>query len=101
MPRPKIHPSQALKQWAYRMRVKQRQQALEDAAARIHACLIHTPHAGHDPIETLHNLAQYLELGKTLPQTTRHLLDSIRNQLAQQNTLIADLTQIIQEDNQQ
>lgn len=101
MPRPRIHPTQALKQWAYRQRIKARIQALEDAAARIHASLIHHPLAGHDPIETLQNLADYLATGKALPQTTRSLLDSIRHQLAQQNALIADIQAQINQEEQQ
>lgn len=101
MPRERIHPTQALKQWAYRQRVKARIQALEDAAARIHATLQHHPLAGHDPLETLQNLAHYLATGKALPQTTRALLDSIHHHLAQQNQLIADIQTMIQEETQQ
>ena len=102
MPRKRIHPTDAIKQWAYRQRVKARIQALEDAAHRIHTSLIAHPLAGHDPIETLQNLATYLELGRTLPQTTRALLESIQHHLQQQNQLIRDITQIInKEDTQQ
>lgn len=95
MPRPRIHPTNAIKQWAYRMRLKQRQQALEDAAARIHACLLHTPHAGHDALETLQNLAAYLEQGRALPNTTHTMLEAIRSQLALQQSLLADIQQLI------
>lgn len=101
MPRPKIYPTQALKQRAYRQRCKQRAQALEDATARIHASLKNHPLAGHNPIETLQNLAEYLATGKALPQTTRCLLAAIADHITQQNQLTADIQTIIEKEKEQ
>lgn len=85
--RNRIYPTNALRQWAYRQRIKQRTTALLDAAQRIHHALAHTDLQGAHPTETLQNLAQHLERQPTL---------SLRDILAQIYANTQEQAQILQ-----
>lgn len=80
MPRPRIHPNNAEKQFAYRQRLREKLQHTQNLLADLHHLLRFTTLRGETPCETLANLVHWLSQA-TSPNATAELLTQLLAEL--------------------
>lgn len=82
MPRQRIHPNNAQKQFAYRHRLREKLQHTQNLLANLHHLLRSTTLRGDTPCETLANLINWLSQA-TSPNATAELLTQLLAELLQ------------------